>query len=123
MPPSLDCVSSLPALRAADLREVAAAVLWLGFGHKRAQARPVLNLLEVQATIARKVPEVAIRMLRSGPSAEEAREILLEALQVLEHNRLVLWRWTGEDYTAESIALTRRGREALASADLGAYIA
>jgi hypothetical protein len=123
MPPSLDCVRSLAALQQADLRDLAAAVLWLGFAHRLDRpGRPTMNLVELQTTIARQVPELRIRLLRNPPAAAEAREILYEAVQVLEHNRLILWRWAGEDLTSELITLTRRGRAALESEDFESYI-
>jgi hypothetical protein len=48
--------------------------------------------------------------------------VLYEAVQVLEQNRLIIWRYRGRDHVYELASLTRRGRSAFQSSDIRAYL-
>ncbi|MFG2043561.1 hypothetical protein [Dactylosporangium sp. NPDC048998] len=121
--PSLACVASLPALYESDLRDLAAAVLWLGCTSRPPQPALVLSIDEVFRTIRQGVPELQrASILQASPHAQPVRNILYEAVQVLEHNRLVLWRYRGSERVSEEISLTRRGQTAIMSGDIRAYL-
>lgn len=122
--PSLACVVSLPALYESDLRDIAAAVLWIGCAAKMHQPDPVwLSVDEVFRAIQQGIPELQrVSMLQASPHARPVRQVLYEAVQVLEHNRLVLWRYAGAEHVREEITLNRLGRAALLSGDIRAYL-
>ena len=121
--PGLACVTSLRALYESDLRDLAAAVLWIGCAGTYQQQPSLLSLDQVFRQIAMGIPELQrVSLLQASPHAAPVREILYEAVQVLEQNRLVLWRYHGSEHVREQIVLTRRGRGALLSPDARAYL-
>ena len=58
-PPSLACFNSLAALYQADLRDLAAAVLWMGCAQKLGSPVPKLSMLELQKLLSGTIPELA----------------------------------------------------------------
>ncbi|WP_432839455.1 hypothetical protein [Dactylosporangium sp. CA-092794] len=122
-PPNLASLSSFRGLFDADLRDLAAALLWAGCAHKLYAQLPELTVAEVFRTLTKTIPELArISFLEESPHARPARHVLYEAVQVLEHNRLVLWRYRGSEQTHEEITLTRLGRAAIMSGDIRSYL-
>ncbi|GAA2336006.1 hypothetical protein [Dactylosporangium salmoneum] len=121
--PNLACIADLRALYESDPRELAVVVLWLGCGATLHEQRPLLQVDQVFRQIAQGIPELQrVSLLQASPHAAPVREIVYEAVQVLEHNRLVLWRYLGADYVREEITLTRLGRAALLSGDIPRYL-
>ncbi|MGI5238301.1 hypothetical protein [Dactylosporangium sp. CA-139066] len=121
--PGLACVTSLRALYESDLRDLAAAVLYIGCAGTFQRSPSLLSVDQVYRQISQGIPELQrVSMLQASPHAAPVREILYEAVQVLEHNRLVLWRYAGAEHVREEITLTRRGRAALMSPDSRAYL-
>jgi hypothetical protein len=121
-PPSMACFSSLAALYNADLRDVAAAALWVGCAHKLGSPVPQLSVFEIQRLLRSAIPELAPALWSNGsPQAIAARHVLYEGIQVLQLNRLVVWRFGGPS-VADEITLTRAGRAAILSGDIRAYL-
>jgi hypothetical protein len=122
-PPNLACVAGLQGLYEADLRDLAAAVLWLGCAGKLTEQVPHLIVGEVFRHLQQGIPELRrISLLEASPHARPVRYCIYEAVQVLEHNRLVLRRYDGAEHVREEITLTRRGRAAILSGDIRAYV-
>ncbi|GAA4249341.1 hypothetical protein [Dactylosporangium darangshiense] len=121
--PGLACIAGLRAIYESDLRDIAAAVLWVGCAKNYHLHPSLLSVDSVYRQIAQGVPELQrISLLQASPHAAPVREILYEAVQVLEHNRLVLWRYAGSEHVREEITLTRRGRAALLSPDSRTFL-
>lgn len=122
-PPSMACFSSLAALYQADLRDLAAAVLWLGCAEKLESPVPQLSMFEIQQRLKGAIPEFAPAYWskRSPHPSNAARHVLYEGIQVLQFNRLVLWRFVDAN-AKEEITLTRTGRAAILSGDIKAYL-
>jgi hypothetical protein len=121
--PGLACVTSLRALYESDLRDLAAAVLWIGCAGTFQRQPSLLSVDQVFRQVAQGIPELQrISLLQPSPHAAPVRGVLYEAVQVLEHNRLVLWRYRGSEHVHEEIVLTRRGRAALLSPDSRAFL-
>jgi hypothetical protein len=122
-PPSLACFSSLTALYQADLRDLAAAVLWVGCAQTLASPVPELSMLKIQKMLRGSIPELAPAYWSKGsPQGIAARNVLYEAMQVLQRNGLVLWRYEDAGHLQETITLTRAGRAAILSGDIKAHL-
>jgi hypothetical protein len=122
-PPNLACFNSLAALHQADLRDLAAAVLWVGCAQQLGSPVPMLSMLELQKLLRNTIPELAPAYWTKGsPQTIAAQHVLYEAIQVLELNRLVIWRFAHSNTSPEQITLTRTGRGAILSGDIKAYL-
>ena len=121
--PNLACVATLPALYEADLRDLAAAVLWIGCAGKLGEQVPFLSVSDVVRHLQQHIPELKrVSLLEVSPHARPVRYCIYEAVQVLEQNRLVLRRYDGAEHVREEITLTRRGRAAILSGEVRAYV-
>ncbi|MEV6931352.1 hypothetical protein AB0M46_43610 [Dactylosporangium sp. NPDC051485] len=121
--PDLACIANLRALYESDPHELAVVVLWLGCAATAHEPRSVLYVDKVFRQIAQGVPQLQrVSLLQASPHAAPVRDIVYEAVQVLEHNRLVLWRYHGAEHVNEEITLTRLGRAALLSGDIPRYL-
>jgi hypothetical protein len=91
-PPNLACFSSFDALYQADMRDVAAAVLWVSCAHKLGSPVPTFALSEIQSQLKGTIPELAYGFWRKGPPrAISAQHVMLEGIQILMLNRLLLF--------------------------------
>jgi hypothetical protein len=122
-PPNLACFSSLAMLYHADLHDLAAAVLWVGCAHKLGSPVPVLDMFEIQRLLKGTIPELAPVLWGKGsPPAISAQNVMYEGVQVLQLNRLVVWRPVHSNTSHERITLTRTGRAAILSGHIKAYL-
>ena len=118
-PPNTACFGSFAALYHADLRDVAAAVLWVAYAQKLGSPVPTSSMSDIERQLSGAIPEMArVVWGRQPPAAATARHVLYEAIQVLELNCL-LYRTGG---TVEMIRLTRTGRAAILSGEIRAYL-
>jgi hypothetical protein len=108
-------VASSTALFEADLRDLAAAVLWLAYQGKLAKPVPMTTMDAIVSSLKSTISDLRDAFWRPTPSVplQRARQVVYEALQILELNALVQCRYVGSDSTSEQYFLTRKGRAAL----------
>jgi hypothetical protein len=113
--PSMAAVANTAALFESDLRDVAAAVLWVVFAARLDKLVPAASMDQITRALRPTLPELNVGFWIGSPPQpfQQVRGVLYEAVQILELNAMLHCRYVGADTTWEWFYLTRKGRAAL----------